>query len=263
MSRLKALAAGIVLGAWLGGKAARPSARSPREGEFDFLALMSHELKTPVNILLGYLELLSDDVPEPLPAAAHLHVQQARVAAQRIAELVNDILTWMRLRTRRERVFHERVAAAAIVESACAGIHREAQARSIRLETEVPDDLWIWTDPTRACQALRALVSNGVKFTEKGTVRVMAESDGDRVIFRVRDTGIGIAPGHLESIFEPYWQVDASVRRKRSGVGLGLTLASELARLLGGRVGVRSIPGEGSEFVLALPAPASTGPGGG
>jgi signal transduction histidine kinase len=263
MNRLKVLVAGMVVGAWLGSRAGRPSARHPTEGEFDFLALMSHELKTPVNILVGYLELLADDVPEPVPESARLHVQQARLAAQRIAELVNDLLTWTRLRAGRERVFHERLPAEAIVESACAGIWRQAEAHGIRLETDVQEDVWVWTDATRACQALRALISNGVKFTEEGTVRVEVEPEGGRVAFRVRDTGIGIAAEHLESVFDPYWQVEGSVRRERGGIGLGLTLARELARLLGGRVRVSSVPGVGSEFVLVLPARPPAGRRGG
>jgi signal transduction histidine kinase len=258
MSRLKALLTGMAVGAWVGTRAARSSGRRPGRGEFDFLALMSHELKTPVNILMGYLELLADDVPEPIPETARVHVHQARVAAQRIAELVNDLLTWARLRSGRERVYPERVMAADIVASATAEVQREAEARGLRLVTEVPDGVWVWTDPVKACQALRALVNNGVKFTPEGVVRVVVERNGGRVLFRVLDTGIGIAPEHLEAIFEPYWQVEASVRRERGGLGLGLTLSRELARLLAGSIEVRSEAGEGSEFALVLPASAPT-----
>jgi signal transduction histidine kinase len=260
MGRLRTLVAGMVAGGWLASRLSRPRSPRPGDGEFDFLALMSHELKTPVNILLGYLELLADGVPEPIPEPARVQVQQARAAAQRIADVVNDLLTWTRLRAGREHVFAERVEASVIIETACAGVRAQAAARGIRMETDVPADLWVWTDPTRACQALRALASNGVKFTKEGTVRVSAEPDGDYVVFRVRDTGIGIAPEHLESIFEPHWQVEASVRRERGGIGLGLSLARELARRLGGRVTVRSIPGEGSEFKLVLPARLPPGP---
>lgn len=254
MSRLKALVAGLLLGAWLGSRAARAPARDPGRHEFDFLGLMSHELKTPLNVLLGYLELLADEVPEPLPESARQHVHQARLAAERIADMANDLLTWTRLRTGRERVVAEAVEAAAIVENACAQLQRHAAAKGLLLETSVPDDVWVWSDPVKACQALRALVANGVKFTEHGSVRVVVEPDGDRVWFRVRDTGIGIAAEHLESIFEPYWQLEPSVRRKRDGIGLGLPLARDLARLLGGRVRVRSTPGDGSEFTLVLPS---------
>lgn len=254
---------GLLLGAWLGARAARGVDRRTEKGEFDFLALMSHELKTPINVLLGYLELLADDVPEPLPASARAHVHHARNAARRMAELVNDLLTWTRLRAGRERIFHERVEAATIVENACVAARAQAEANGIRLETHVPPGLRIRTDPTKACHALRALISNAVKFTEKGVVRVRVEPAGERVRFRVRDTGIGIPAEHLETIFQPYWQVESSVRRERGGIGLGLTLSRELARLLGGQVSVRSRPGSGSEFVLELPVEPPAGPPGG
>lgn len=214
---------------------------------------MSHELKTPINIINGYLELLASGVPETLPASASEHVHHARMAAQRLTDLVNDLLTWTRLESGRGHIHRERTTASEIVADACSSIHEQARTRGIRLETDVPRDLVLHTDRSRACQALRALVANGLKFTEAGSVRVSAERVDGRVLFRVRDTGIGIAPEHLGSIFEPYWQAEATVRRTRGGVGIGLTVARELARGLGGDISVTSPPDGGSEFVLTLP----------
>ena len=250
-----ALIFGLAVG-WLAGRrsGARISTnRGPSPTEFDFLSLMSHELKTPINIVGGYLELLASGVPDPLPPSATEHVHHARMAAHRLTDLVNDLLTWTRLESGRGRIHPERTTAAEIVENACSSIRDQAETRGIRLETDVPADLVLHTDPSRACQALRALISNGLKFTEAGSVRVTAEPDGGTVRFRVRDTGIGIAPEHLGSIFEPYWQAEPTVRRTRGGMGIGLSIARELARLLGGHISVSTPADGGSEFVLTLP----------
>lgn len=254
MNRL-ALICGLALG-WVAGRRSGARAafsRGPSPSEFDFLSLMSHELKTPINIISGYLELLESGVPDPLPQSAREHVHHARMASQRLTDLVNDLLTWTRLESGRGHIHEERTTAAEIVEDACSSIWEQANLRGIRLETEVPEDLVLHTDPSRACQALRALVANGLKFTEAGSVRVTAECADGVVLFRVRDTGIGIAPEHLASIFDPYWQAEATVRRTRGGVGIGLTVARELARLLGGDITVATPSDGGSEFVLALP----------
>lgn len=256
-----ALIVGLAAG-WWAGRRAPPRGQAPSmdqagsgpgASEFDFLALMSHELNTPVNILIGYLELLENDIPDPLPASAREHVRQARLAVLRMSDLVHDLLAWTRIESGREHVHPERIAAAEIVESACRTLRDQARERGIALEADVSPDLVLETDQTKACHALRALVANGLKFTEAGAVRLVVEQVGDRIRFRVRDTGIGIPAEDLEHIFEPYWQRESTVRRTRGGVGIGLTVARQLARGLGGDVTVRSVPGDGSEFVLELP----------
>lgn len=254
MSWLRIFLTGLTGGWWLARRLDRRMAPGhvPHGARFDFLSLMSHELKTPINVVSGYLELLEDGVPEPLPPSARAHVHQARMAAMRLTDLVNDLLTWARLQNGRERPHRERVMATDLVNDSCSALTERARMRGIRLERDVPPDLVLWTDRQRLCQALRALVANGVKFTEAGSVRITAEENGRRVRFHVRDTGIGIDPENLERIFDPYWQLEATVRRTRGGAGIGLTVARELARLLGGDVTVQSIPGEGSEFVLEL-----------
>lgn len=254
MSRLVFIA-GFAAG-WLAARR-RPRPRgggvAPAPSEFTFLSLMSHELKTPVNIIAGYLELLEHGIPDPLPESAREHVRQAHQAAVRMAHLVSDLMTWTRLERDGGRPHIERVAAADIVGDACEALFDQAAARGIRLEVSVPPDLQLTTDHSSACQALRALVSNGLKFTDSGGVEVTVERSGRRVLFRVRDTGSGISREHLETIFAPYWQLEATVRRTRGGVGIGLALARRLARMLGGDITVRSTPGDGSEFVMDLP----------
>lgn len=263
MSWLRIFLLGLTGGWWLARRNVRRSAPThvPDGVHFDFLSLMSHELKTPINVVAGYLELLEDGVPEPLPPIAWEQVHQARLAATRLTDLVNDLLTWARLQNGREQPHFERVVAAELVEDACSTVHDRARFRGVRLETDVPPGLTLWTDRQRACQALRALVVNGVKFTEAGSVQVSVEEDGRHVRFRVRDTGIGIAPENLERVFEPYWQLEATVMRTRGGAGIGLTVARGLARILGGDVSVRSEQGSGSEFVLELARGSGPSPG--
>ncbi|HUG41087.1 MAG TPA: HAMP domain-containing sensor histidine kinase [Longimicrobiales bacterium] len=258
MKRLT-LIVGLVVGWWAGRcfapRGARPGEAlpGPAPSQFDFLSLMSHELNTPLNIITGYLELLESGVPEPLSGAAREQVHHARLAAVRMSQLVNDLLTWTRLESGRRQVHPEWVAAVDIVQEVCGPLVEQAEEQGIRLDLDVPRDIHLWTDPSHVCQALRALVSNGLKFTESGSVRVSVTREDGRVRFHVRDSGIGIRPEHLDDIFKPYWQLEATVRRTRGGVGIGLTVARQLAELLGGVITVRSTPGNGSEFVLDLP----------
>ena len=114
----------------------------------------------------------------------------------------------------------------------------------------------VTTDERRLRQILLNLLGNAVRYTERGGVRLEVEHAGDAISFAVSDTGIGIAPEHLEHIFEPFWQVEQHLTRKVGGTGLGLSVTRRLARILGGDVGVRSTPGVGSTFTVTIPIAA-------
>jgi len=114
----------------------------------------------------------------------------------------------------------------------------------------------IETDAAKVRHILSGLLSNAIKFTDQGEIRVRLEERGGEVFVDVEDAGVGIAPEHHERIFEPFWQVEPTRTRSRDGTGLGLSVARRLARLLGGDVLVRSAPGVGSTFTLRLPGPA-------
>jgi signal transduction histidine kinase len=133
-------------------------------------------------------------------------------------------------------------------------------ARKLRLDVRKPSAaLTIETDAGKLRQILLNLLTNAVKFTDEGTVVLSAEEDGDgTVVFQVKDTGIGIAPEHQDRIFESFWQVEQTTTRRVGGAGLGLNVAQQLARLLGGEVTVESALGQGSTFTLRLPAIAAT-----
>lgn len=258
--RLVARAAAAV-GGWASrrtGAAAPPAlapaaeaARSPTH----LLALISHELKTPLNIILGYLELLDRGVPEPLPEAARVQVARMRASALALLESIDEMITFSRLQSGEERVETEVVAIGAIVRGVVATVEPWAAAKGLAFRVTAPDEpAAVETDPTRTRQVLLKLLSNAVKFTEKGEVALEAAllEDG-RAVFRVRDTGPGIAPAHLPRIFEPFWQADQSITRRAGGSGLGLAVASGLTRLLRGELKVESTPGVGSTFTLSLP----------
>jgi signal transduction histidine kinase len=128
-----------------------------------------------------------------------------------------------------------------------------AETKGLSLRTEVPDGV-IVTDGGKLRQILLNLLSNAVKFTERGEITLRGRRDQNGVEFYIVDTGIGIARENLQRIFEPFWQVEQSSTRRAGGTGLGLTVSRSLARLLGGDVSVESKIGEGSSFIVRLPA---------
>jgi PAS domain S-box-containing protein len=220
----------------------------------DFLAVMSHELRTPLNAILGYTDLFLAGIPEPLPGAFEPQMQRVQTAARHLLSLIEEILTFARLEGGQEEIRREPTSAAALAGEACALVEPLALERGIGFDVRAPaPDVPLNTDRRKARQILVNLLGNAVKFTERGEVSLSVDSDAATVRFRVRDSGIGIAPEDRERIFEPFWQAQQGLVRERGGSGLGLSVARQLARLLGGDVTVESTPGEGSTFTLHLP----------
>ena len=229
-------------------------AESASRAKSDFLAVMSHELRTPLNAIIGYASLLADGVTGVVPDGQRAQLLRIKGSAAHLVGLIEQILTLSRIEAGREEVRAEAVAVASMLDDAGAMAAPLAAMKGLTFRVHPVDDaLMIETDAGRVRQILVNLVSNALKFTERGEVELRAWADGHSVRFTVRDTGIGIAPEHLDRIFEEFWQVEQSTTRRVGGVGLGLSVSRRLATLLGGEIAVESRVGEGSTFTLRLP----------
>lgn len=230
--------------------------RQANEVKAQFLSYMSHEFRTPLDSILSISGLLLNRVDGPLTEEQEKQVRFVRTSARDLLDMVDDLLGAARMDAGQVRV---RPALFQVVDlySAVRAMLRpllDGAAPQLRFE-EAEGIPALHTDEAKVAQILRNFVSNALKFTEEGEIRVSAELDGDgeHVVFRVRDTGIGIAPEDQERIFQDFAQVESRLQRRAGGTGLGLPLSRKLAELLGGSVGVQSTPGAGSTFWVRLP----------
>jgi signal transduction histidine kinase len=220
-----------------------------------FLANMSHEIRTPMTAILGLGELMSH---EALPPRQAERLQKMNEAAQHLLAVINAVLDLSRIEAGKLVLEEAIVDVRAIVDSVIEMSSQDAQRKGLHLAsncTHIPSCLL--GDPTRLRQALINYVSNAVKFTEQGSVSLEVDVLDDRqdsvvLRFAVKDSGIGVPPDALERIFEPFEQADNSLTRKHGGSGLGLAIVKQIARLMGGDVGARSLPGQGSTFWITV-----------
>jgi signal transduction histidine kinase len=233
---------------------ARLRAEEMSKAKSRFLAVISHELRTPLNAIIGYHELLQDEIAGPLTERQRHYLERVDASARHLLTLIDEVLELSRIEAGREEVHLESLDAADLARDAHALILPQAEKKGLNLILELPgEDLVIRSDPGKLRQILLNLLANAVKFTDVGNVSLRLELDaaGD-VVFRVTDSGVGIAPGDLDRVFEPFEQVDWR-ERDVGGTGLGLTVCLSLARLLGADLQAESEPGKGSEFMLKLP----------
>lgn len=238
------------------------SAIEASRAKSDFLAVVSHELKTPLNAILGFSDLMLAGMPVPLPEEARHQAERVNGAARQLLRLLEDVLAYARADGSPDRLEISAFPLDEVVSEAAGLAAPLAAEKSIDMHCSARTGAVIQSDAGRVRQILNNLVSNAVKFTERGRVDIQAESDGETVVVRVRDTGIGIAPEHLARIFDPFWQVEPSTVRRFGGAGIGLGVVRRLSRQLGGDVAVASEPGRGSTFELRLPLrlePRATG----
>lgn len=226
-----------------------------------FFAAMSHELRTPVNGILGRQNLVLDGVSGDIGDAVRAQLEKANASARTLLHLVDEILDYARLEAGKMALNLEETAVRGIVADAVATVETQADARGIGLRVQMADGLpHVRTDPDRVRQILMNVLSNAVKFTERGGVAVTGgvvdEGDASWMEVRVRDSGPGIAPADQERVFQEFEQVAGT----RGGTGLGLPISRRLARLLGGDLRVESAPGDGSVFVLRLPLAGAAAP---
>lgn len=219
-----------------------------------FLSHMSHEFRTPLNSILALTGLLIRRVDGELTAEQQKQVTLVRRSAQELFEMVNDLLDLAKVEAGKVDV-HCGVIEVWKLFGALRGVMRPLSTQeAVNLIFDDPaEDLIIFSDEGKLGQILRNLISNALKFTERGEIRVSVSCDGGHVVFSVSDTGIGIAPEDQERIFQEFSQVEHSLQRKSKGTGLGLPLSRKLSQLLGGTLTVTSIPDVGSTFRLTLP----------
>jgi PAS domain S-box-containing protein len=234
---------------------ARAEAEAASRAKSDFLAVVTHELKTPLHAITGFTDLLAEGDAGPLAPVQERYVGRIRDSARHLVRMVDEVLGYVRMESPEAggglapTDLHE------LVRALADGAAPEALARGLSLRADVPAGTCVvQTDRARLLQLLGHLVSNAVKFTEQGGVRISVRREPGAAVVEVRDTGLGILPEHLEKIWEPFWQAEHPLVRRAGGTGLGLSVVRRLAALLGGDVGVESRPGEGSAFSLRLPA---------
>jgi two-component system, chemotaxis family, CheB/CheR fusion protein len=231
---------------------AKVVAESATLAKGSFLATMSHEFRTPLNAVLGYAQLL--DLDGPLTAGQVEKIERITVCGEHLASMIDEILTFAKLDEGRETVRLERIDARTIAREANVVVEPAANAKDLALVLNVPDEaVELDTDHDKACQILVNLCGNAIKYTDQGEVRLEVRADEERVVFEVRDTGIGIAPGDQRYIFDRFWRSDSATTRSFGGMGIGLAAAREFGRLLGGDVEVESELGRGSTFRVWLP----------
>ncbi|MBK9752146.1 MAG: HAMP domain-containing histidine kinase [Nannocystis sp.] len=221
-----------------------------------FLATMSHELRTPLNIILGYSELALEHLEARGDDDTAEDLRRVHDAGKHLLGLISDVLDLSRIEADRLELAHEAFDLDAMIREVRLGFLPLALRNEDELLSEVPPGLVVaGLDHTRVRQVLLNLVSNAIKFTRGGQVRITARrSDDERgVEIEVRDTGIGIPADKLAVIFLPFTQVDPTTTRRYEGSGLGLAISRRLCELMGGSLSVASTPGRGSSFTLRLP----------
>ena len=236
-------------------------AREANQAKDVFLANISHELRTPMNGVLGMAETLLDDALEP---EHHEAISTIADSARALLGILNDLLDLSKLQAGSIEIREQTCEIGRVAQTLLKLHHERARTKGIELALAIDDDLpsFVRCDPTRLRQVLNNLISNAVKFTENGEVSLIVAKDGDGFLrFEVRDSGIGIAPDDLDRIYDPFTQVDNSSRRRFEGAGLGLAITSRLVDALGSSLQVESRVGEGSRFWFSIRAPRADAPG--
>jgi len=236
-------------------RAATLAAETASRAKSDFLATMNHELRTPMNAIIGYSHLLLDGLDGPLSLEQHRDVSRIASAADRLLALINNVLDLAKIESGRFDLDSEQVRLEEIFEQVRMELAPQASGRRVDLVFELPADLpAISADPQRLRQIMLNLVGNAVKFTEHGHVTVAARASFSEIELIVRDTGIGIDPAAMPFIFDEFRQADSSTARRYGGTGLGLAITRRLVEMHGGAIDVESTPGLGSTFTIRLPA---------
>jgi len=218
----------------------------------EFLANISHELRTPLTAVLGYISIMQEGISGPLTEGQRHDLTHVKGASERLLDLIENLIELTTLKRGELDVFIEPVDPRDPLREAVGAV---APGMRVGLRLDEPTTILpkIHSDRKKIFRILVSLLGNAVKFTDRGEIVASVALANDRVVYRVQDTGIGIAADAQQYVFEEFRQVDGSATRRYGGSGLGLALAQRLAHVLGGTIELKSTLGEGSTFTVALP----------
>lgn len=224
----------------------------------DFISMASHELRSPMTVLKGYLEMLGDGLEKKAGEGEQFteekqYIRNMNASVERLVELVEDILNVSRIEQNRLPMDIKDFDMRPVLDEIAAGYRLLAEQKRLEFSFVVPDRLMVTGDSARAKQIITNLLSNAVKYTEKGKVEVSIKESEGQIGIMVADTGFGIGPDGLKHLFEKFYRVRTESTAKIAGTGLGLWISREIARKMGGDLTVESIEGIGSHFTLSLP----------
>ena len=241
--------------------AARDQALDASRAKSQFLAQMSHELRTPLNAIKGYSELLLEEAEERELYDFVPDLNKVIEAGKHLLALINDVLDLSKIEAHKIELFLESFEVKAVVDAVTSAVGPLAKKNGNELVVRCADAGSMYADRTRVRQVLANLLSNACKFTHEGRVELevlrQPYEGRDGLVFRVRDTGIGIRPEQLGKLFKPFSQVDDSTTRQHDGTGLGLAISRSFCQMMGGDIIVESVPGKGSVFAALLPVQVS------
>jgi PAS domain S-box-containing protein len=244
--------------------AARDEASAANRAKDIFLATMSHELRTPLNSIIGFTDLMLDGLSGPLTEDQRRQLSIVSKSGHQLLGLVSDVLDISKIERGQLDLRLERLPLRALLEEEWPAFAVEAAKQGLAVAAELPDAaVTVLGDQRRVKQAVNNLLTNAVKYSDRGMITLRAGVEGAFARIEVQDTGLGIPAEELAKIFQPFHRVPGPKGRLREGSGLGLAITRRLIVLMGGEVGVQSEPGRGSRFSFTLPlAPPSTSPAG-
>jgi len=220
----------------------------------NFLANMSHELRTPMNAILGFVEMMLDEIYGEVPPHLREPLMDVQTNGKHLLRLINDVLDLSKIEAGRMELVLAEYSVQDVVETVRASLQSLALEKGLQFEAAVGNDIPLALgDGKRIMQCLMNLVGNALKFSKQGSVAVGVEQQGENLLYRVSDTGIGIPKEELENIFVEFQQLDTAITREFSGTGLGLNITKKFVEMHGGRIWVESELGKGSTFFFSIP----------